>query len=114
MGHGQYTGKEGKPTLRLEVVCDDNLCIWHAMFGIPGARNDKSIVNQSTLFNGIRNRKGPPYKPKVVVSGTIIEWFNFLADGIYSRYRIFAKPHPTQTSRKQNYILLHTCLHGRQ
>lgn len=106
---GQYIGKEGKPTLRLEVVSDDSLWIWHIMFGVPGAKNDKSIVNQSTLFNDIRSGTWPPYKPHIIVSGETIDWFYYLSDGIYPRFRIFAKPHPDPTTRKQK---LYTASHA--
>ena len=29
------------------------LWIWHAFFGVPGANNDISVLNQSHLFNDI-------------------------------------------------------------
>lgn len=31
--HGQYKGKEGKPTIRMETLCNDQLWIWSMEFG---------------------------------------------------------------------------------
>lgn len=107
--HGQYKGKENKPMLRMEVLCDDKLHIWHMMFGSPGAKNDISIMSQSSLFNDIRNGKWPLIKPSTNISGIPIEWFFFLSDGIYPRLRFFAKPHPDAKSKKQR---LYTAVHS--
>jgi len=90
---GQYKGKEGKPTIRMETVCDDKLWTWSMEFGAPGAKNDVSILSQSRFFNDIRTGKWPSFRPSVNIAGTNINWFYFLSDGIYSRFRIFAKPH---------------------
>ena len=106
---GQYIGKEGKPCIRLEVVSDDQFWIWHVMFGVPGARNDISIVNQSTFFNDIRSGKWPPVKPSLNIGGTVITWFYFLADEIYPRFRIFAKPHPNPSTVKEKLYTRSHC-----
>jgi hypothetical protein len=34
--HGQFQGKEGKPTIVMEAMCDYNLFAWHTMFGYSG------------------------------------------------------------------------------
>lgn len=100
---GQYIGKDGKPTIRMEVVCDDMLWVWHLMFGVPGSKNDKSVLNQSTLFNDIRTGNWPRFKPNINVGGTLIDWFYYLSDGIYPRFRIFAKPHPDARTPKERW-----------
>jgi len=105
---GQYIGKEGKPALRLEVVWDDQLWVRHLKFGIPGAQNDVSITNQSKLFNDIRTGKWPPRTPSLNIAGRDINWFYYLADGIYPRFRIFAKPYPKQRPRRRNATQPHT------
>jgi hypothetical protein len=51
---GLHRGEEGKPTLRLEVWCDDRLWIWSLFFGMLGSRNDINIMNASPLFQSIR------------------------------------------------------------
>jgi hypothetical protein len=75
----------------MEVVCDDYLYIWHLMFGIPGSKNDNNIMNASPLFSNIRAGKWPPYRPQIDMAGFPLSWFNYLADGIYPRFRIFAQ-----------------------
>jgi len=95
--------------LRMEVVCDDRLRIWHVMFGCPGSKNDISIMQQSSLFNDKRTEHWPPVKLGALIAGTMIDWFYFLADGIYPRFRIFAKPHPNPRSKKEK---LYTACHS--
>ncbi|SAM03448.1 hypothetical protein [Absidia glauca] len=34
--HGQFKGKENKPSIILEAVASHDLWIWHAFFGLPG------------------------------------------------------------------------------
>ena len=48
--HGQFTGKEKKPTIVLEAVASKNLWIWHAFFGLPGALNDINVLDRSPVF----------------------------------------------------------------
>jgi hypothetical protein len=83
---GQYSGKEGIPTIVMEVVAGYNLHIWHLMFGFPGSLNDINILQrsnfienmvlnwpeQSYTLNGIQRNKG--------------YWF---VDGIYPRWSMF-------------------------
>lgn len=107
---GQFKGKDKKPSIRLEVVCDDKLRIWHLKFGTPGAKNYVSIVNASSLFNAIRSCSWPPVRPETCVAGLNLNWFYYLADGIYPNFRIFAKSLKLEFSRnrglqKRNYIL---------
>lgn len=40
----------------MELVCDDTIRIWHANFGIPASKNDRIIISQSELFNGIKKK----------------------------------------------------------
>lgn len=47
---GKYTRKEEKPVCRMEIACDGFLRIWNLMFGVPGSKNDKKIVNMSSFF----------------------------------------------------------------
>jgi hypothetical protein len=42
---GQYKGKEKKPTMVLEAVASQNICIWHAFFGTPGALNNINVLH---------------------------------------------------------------------
>lgn len=46
---GLFSGKDGKPACRLEVVIDENLRILNVNFGISGSKNDTKIMH-SCLF----------------------------------------------------------------
>lgn len=48
---GQFSGKEGCPTVVLEAVADQDLWVWHANFGTPGVHNDISVLRASNLFD---------------------------------------------------------------
>jgi Plant transposon protein len=87
--HGRYVGKDGKPALRLEVLCDDYLRIWSCSFGFPASMNDISIMHHSPLFNKIVCGEWPLSRPETTISGFHVSWFYFLVDGIYPSYRIF-------------------------
>jgi Plant transposon protein len=86
---GRYRGRDKKPNVRLEVVCDDNLHIWHCFFGVPGSRNDLNILDLSPLFCKVRAGEWPPAAPSFQVGGYTVTWFYWLCDSIYPRFRIF-------------------------
>nr|XP_029734560.1 uncharacterized protein LOC115269898 [Aedes albopictus] len=41
---GQYQGKEGKPSIVLEVFASKSTHIWYAFFGCPGSCNDINVL----------------------------------------------------------------------
>ena len=47
---GAFKGKEKKPSIVLEAMCDYNLWIWHSAFGYAGSQNDINIWEQSPLL----------------------------------------------------------------
>jgi hypothetical protein len=98
---GQCKGKEKVPTVRMEVITDDFLRIWWLNFGVPGARNDKQIFNQSPFFCKIRAGAWPPSCPDIDVAGFPLKWWYFLADGIYPHLRFFVTTISSPTSEKE-------------
>lgn len=52
-------GKEGKLSCRMKVVSDDKLQIWHLNSGIPGSKNDETVMQRSNFFNDIRKISWP-------------------------------------------------------
>ena len=40
---GIMVGKDGKPSVRMEVICSLELWIWYFQFGLPGALYDLNI-----------------------------------------------------------------------
>ncbi|XP_071741457.1 uncharacterized protein [Rutidosis leptorrhynchoides] len=57
----QYTrGDHKKPTLMLEAVASYDLWIWHAFFfGMAGSNNDINVLNQSPIFDKLKNGTCP-------------------------------------------------------
>jgi Plant transposon protein len=49
-----------------------------------------NIMNMSPLFQLIRAGKWPPGRPQRQVSWLFVDWFYFVCDSIYPRFRIFA------------------------
>lgn len=46
----QYSGRNGHPTIILEVVAYYDLWIWHAYFKLPDSNNDINVREASHLF----------------------------------------------------------------
>jgi Plant transposon protein len=89
--HGIYKGKERKPCVRMEIVCDDTLRIWSLFFGSPGSNNDINISNNSPLVNKMKIGAWPPTRPSIHVGNLHLTWHYLLADSIYPRSKIFLR-----------------------
>jgi hypothetical protein len=83
--------REGKnATIRIEILCDDNLYIWSVFCGSPGSRNDITRLNTSPLLRAIRTRKWPSRRPDpVMIDQMQCDWYYFPVDGIFPRYRVW-------------------------
>jgi hypothetical protein len=93
---GSFQGKEGKPTLVLEGVCDYNLWFWHGFYGCAGSFNDLNVLRLSNLmtmfvdgsFSAIEESAGVvPYN----ITGEEFAALFLLVDGIYPKYSRFVK-----------------------
>ncbi|XP_071718856.1 uncharacterized protein [Rutidosis leptorrhynchoides] len=79
---GQCTrGDYKKPTLMLEAVASYDLWIWHSFFWMAGSNNDINVLNQSPIFDKLKNGIFPsaPFE----VNGHEYSKGYYLADGIY-------------------------------
>jgi hypothetical protein len=47
---GAYKGKEKKPSIVLEAICDYHLWFWHGAYGYAGTLNDRTIWSMSPFF----------------------------------------------------------------
>jgi hypothetical protein len=93
---GQYKGKEKKPSVVLEAICDHHLWFWHASFGYPGTLNDINIINLSPFLESLRNGTFAELKKKAEVvpyeiDGSPFEKLFVLTDGIYPYLSRFVK-----------------------
>nr|GEU81867.1 protein ALP1-like isoform X1 [Tanacetum cinerariifolium] len=88
--HGQFErGDKKYPTLMLEVVASYNLWIWYAFFGLAGANNVLTILNNYLLFDDILDdiASTVPFK----ANGVTFEKGYYIADGIYLQWATFVK-----------------------
>ena len=92
--HGQYKGKEKKPSIVLEAACDYNLWFWHASFGYPGTLNDINILNLSPLVDSFLDGSFETTEQSVVpyeLNGEKFRQVFLLADGIYPCWSRFVR-----------------------
>ncbi|XP_071699517.1 uncharacterized protein [Rutidosis leptorrhynchoides] len=93
--------KKKGPSVMLEAVASQYLWIRHALFGMAGENNDINVLNNSLLFNTIKDGTAPP--SPFDVNGHHYERGYYLGDGIYSDWAMLVKaPHnPTDELHKK-------------
>jgi len=89
---GSMIGKEWKPCLGMEIICDLDLHIWHIGFGYPGFMNDKKVLSVSSYFAKVLTGFYPPFKVSYIIDRVAFDWFYYLVDGIYSNFSTCLKP----------------------
>lgn len=95
-------GKEKKPHIKTEEICDLDLYIWHFYFGLPGMINDDNIMWLSPLMNSIMIGKFPPMNITYNIGNERFTWFYFLADGIYPpNYKIYIQTISPPTAERE-------------
>ena len=104
--HGSYVGKEKKPCIVLESVCDYNLYFWYASYGYCGALNDVNILYLSPLLENLLNGSFEKMEKDIVPFTLANEEFRqcyLLTDGIYPRFSRFvkAKKHPIHPAEQR-------------
>ncbi|KAL6516324.1 hypothetical protein OROGR_019629 [Orobanche gracilis] len=106
---GMYTGRCGKPTIILEAIASSDTWIWHAFFGLPGAHNDKNVLDRSPLLNEIVEGQAAPVK--FCINGHNYDMGYYLADGIYPEWTTFVKTIPApQGVKRQHFAKVHEAL----
>jgi len=94
---GSYKGKEKRPTIVLEGVCDYNLYFWHVSYGYAGTMNDKMIFECSPLMEQMLNgsfdavEKEAGVVPYTIGDSDPFHLTYILVDGIYQSYSRFVK-----------------------
>ena len=89
------------PTLRMEVIADLDLRIWHLYFGLPGAMNDLNILSVSPHFSDVLSGKVPSWKISWKIGDKTFYWLYYLADGICPKYEIIVKSLSASSTRKK-------------
>lgn len=94
--HGQYkTGKEKKPSIVLEALCDYNCFFWHSAYGYAGSLSDDNVLYISPLMEKMLDGSFSSLESDLVpfqVAGESFHHSFCLTDGIYPLLSRFAKP----------------------
>ncbi len=90
--HGQYQGKEGKPTIVVEAMVDYSLYAWHAVFGYCGTLNDITIWDNSLLLQAMCDGSFEDIDFPFNIGGEVFQQLLMLVDGIYPPLSRFVKP----------------------
>jgi hypothetical protein len=88
---GQYSGKEGAPTIVLEAMCNYNLWFWHVSFGYAGTLNDINIWDNSPLLKMMVDGSLSKLDFEFEIGGKIFSKLWILVDGIYPELARFVK-----------------------
>ncbi|GKB09152.1 ALP1-like protein isoform X1 [Tanacetum coccineum] len=97
--HEQFgRGDKKYPTILLEAVASYDLWIWHASFGVAGANNDLTVLNNSPLFDDLHDVIDPV--ASFECNGVTFEKWYYLADDIYPQWASFVKSFTVASSEK--------------
>jgi len=106
---GQYSGKEGDPTIVLEAIADYHLWFWHGSYGYAGTLNDLNVLNLSPFLDALTSGKFAEVEADVVPYKIGDEKFNklfVLADGIYPDYSRFVKSMKEPVTEEEKLMTL--------
>ena len=104
---GAFKGKDKVPQVRMEVIADESLRIWHLLFCQPGSRNDLDILDASPLFHQTRFDHYPSTKPWINIDQFEIDWHYILTDGIYPRWKMFVQSYRDPKKREERSFSKH-------
>jgi len=93
---GAYTGKERKPTIVMEAICDYHLWFWNISYGYAGTLNDLNILSLSPFLDSLLDGTFEKLEEEAGVVPFTIGSYQFnkcfvLVDGIYPRYARFIR-----------------------
>jgi Plant transposon protein len=105
---GSLIDNDGKPCLRMEVICDLCLWVWSFQFGFAGMFNDLNILAASEHFQRILAGQFPTLMPTYRIAADEFRWYIFLADEIHPRWKIFLQStREPPTEKQKQFALLH-------
>ena len=103
--HGTYkTGKEKKPSIVLEAICDYHCFFWHTTYGYAGSLSDENVMYLSPFLQKMADGSFGNLEDHLVPYSIAGEQFNqtfVLTDGIYPMFSRFVKPIKQPMTRKE-------------
>ncbi|XP_071697509.1 uncharacterized protein [Rutidosis leptorrhynchoides] len=97
---GQYTrGSQQGPTVMLEVVASHDMWIWHAFFGMAGSNEDSNVLNNSSIFDALKNVSVP--LASFYVDGHHYTKGYYLGEGIYPDWATLIKGYSQSMDEKR-------------
>jgi hypothetical protein len=79
----QFQGKEKKPIIILEAICDADLFIYFSFFGQPGSLNNPNILDKSNIVGAIFTQQLKVKATPFTINNNTCDWLYFLVAGIY-------------------------------
>jgi hypothetical protein len=79
-----YKGHNGACNVVLEALADQDLWIWHALFGMTGSHNDINVLQCSDVFQMLIEGNAPLVQFEI--NGHQYDKGYYLVDGIYPRW----------------------------
>ena len=104
--HGQFQGKEGRPTIVVEALADYNLYAWHAVFGYCGTLNDINIWDTSYLLQSLCDGTFSGLDFPFTIGGEVFHSLFMLVDGIYPCLARFVKPISVPVGKRETLFSL--------
>jgi len=108
---GTYQGRDGRRSIVIEAICDEDTWIYHIFAGSPGSLNGINVLYQSPMYMDVVTWEWPPRDFSFTVNGNTRTLLYYLVDGIYPRFAFFVAPYPNpQTPEQRTFNRLQEAL----
>jgi len=101
---GQHVGKEGEPTLGLELMSDMAYRIWHWNFGSPGSLNDINAWERSSLLHDMIHGVWHELDFEYEINGEKFNMLWMFVDLIYPQLRRFLRSIANPVTKIDRYF----------
>ncbi|XP_021989952.1 uncharacterized protein LOC110886453 [Helianthus annuus] len=97
-----HGGNHDSPTLILQANASQDLWIWHAYFGMAGAKNDIAVLQSSNNFNDVIDGVAP--YTSLYANDVEYMYGYYLVDDIYPEWAMFVKSFSCPDDVKRLYL----------
>jgi len=108
---GTYQRRDGRRSIVIEAICDEDTWIYQNFAGSPGSLNYVNGVYQSPMYMDDVTGKWPMSDCSLTVNGNTLTFLYYLVDGVYPRFAFFVAPYRNpQTPEQQTFNRLQEAL----